>query len=634
MANNKSKTTSKNKTKQNAKGKQNQKKTNPWMIVLIICAAVAFMLVLALIVINVAKPAPEPPIAQDDSWQKVLDAGVLQVATSADYPPFTYYNDDYVIDGFDPALIEEIGKKLGVQVEISDYAFEGLGATLKVGQADAIIAAISVTPEREALADFSNIYYVGQDGILALSDSGIGTITNVSQMAGQRVGVQRFSVYEKWAQETLVDGGIIHADQLFVYAKPEHAVDDLKMGRLDLVILDLQPATAALALGDLKLAGQGLSQQRFAIAVPHGANTLKAEINRALLTLQNEGKVNQLISTYLGLKPEDVIPPPTPEPTPEACIDAMEFVKDLSYDDEDLTNFPKIDPGESFQKGWRIKNSGSCTWTGSYFLKYVKGSDPAAQMQGQPTAVKGDVEPGQTYDVYVDLIAPQNAGKYVGYWQMHNAINKPFGQTIWVAVKVVSTEPEMPTETTAPSATPTNPPEPTATVTQVPTETEVPPQPTATATLEPTATEVPPQPTATEKPGSDLLNTTWVLANYLADLEDDELTEPIEDLEVSLLFEENDTFNGNAGCNNYNGRYVTNGLQIILDDFSVSRLICEEPAGVMEQETLFLRLMESVEEYRFNEDEQLEFIIYVINESNQREEKILLVFNDLQAMLR
>jgi polar amino acid transport system substrate-binding protein len=611
-------------------GKEAEKKTNPWLIVLVICAALAAVLILVLIAINIAPAEPPPPlVAEDDSWQKVKEAGLLRVATSADYPPFSFYNDNYQIDGFDPALIREIGDKLGVSVEISDFAFDGLASVLHVGQADVAIAALSVTPEREAVVDFSNVYYVGQDGILAQRDSDVGPITNPGQFAGLRVGVQRLSVYQNWAQTNLVDAGIISQDMLFVYAKPEHAVDDLRQGRLDVVILDLQPATAALASGDLKLAGQGLHQQRFAIAVPQGANMLKAEINRALVELQNSGEITELAGIYLGLKPEDVIPPPTPEPTLEPCVDAMAFVEDLNYDDEDLTNFPDLDPGESFQKGWRIKNSGTCTWTNAYFIKFVNGNNSAAQMQGQPTVIQGEVKPGQNYDMYVDLVAPEIPGRYVGYWQMFNDKNQAFGKTVWVAIEVISTEPEQPTATVTPeaSATPTSEPEPTATVTPAPptaTATEVPP--------EPTATEVPPEPTPTEKPGSDLRDMTWVVAGYLADIEDEELTEPIPDTRIELVFNEEDNYNGNAGCNTYNGRYVTDGIKIILTAGSSTKLLCNEPAGIMEQEDLYLSLLTQVEEYRINEDEQLEFIRYVQNENNEREEKILLVFDGLQAV--
>lgn len=595
----------------------------PWIFIPIIyCLFLATVAILG-ISCNVLKPAssePAPsPIAQDNSWDNVRKAGVLKVATSADYPPFSYYNNEHKIEGFDPALIQEIGSILGVEVEITDYAFDGLASALRVGQADVVIAALSVTPEREDLIDFTNVYYVGEDGILSRNDSSIESITNPEQMAGMQIGVQRLSVYQDWVQEKLIDTGIISQNDLFVYSKPEHAVGDLRLKRLDLVIMDLQPATAVLSLGDLALAGQGLYQQRYAIAIPQGDNTLQAVINRALIILQNEGKVNELAGIYLGLKPEDLIPPPTPkptqDPTPEICIDAMEIVKDLNYNDKDLTKFPKIDPKEAFQKGVRIKNTGSCTWVNGYFIKYVHGNTSTARMRGIPTAIKGKVEPGQTYDMYVNLVAPKEAGKYVGYWQMFNDDNEAFGQTISVAVKVRSTSTVEPTVTATAAAT--------ATPTLEPTE------PVPTTTPEPTATEVPIEPTPTSEPGSDLRDATWILSGYRADFYDEELTEPIQEVIVNLFFDGSDAVSGIAGCNTYNGRYVTNGKQIIFKGFAVTQMFCENPEGIMDQEALFLSLLESSEEYRFNGDDQLELILFIMNENNELEEKIILVFDDL-----
>jgi len=554
-----------------------------------------------------------PPAAQDDSWEKVQAAGVLRVATSADYPPFSYQNQDYIIDGFDPALIRAIGDKLGVQVQITDYAFDGLGAALEVGQADVAIAAISMSPERGTVVDFSNVYYVGKDGILARVDSGIDRIDQIPQFGGKRVGVQRRSVYEAWAQKNLVGYQVIPQDMLFTYAKPEHAVNDLKLGRLDVVIMDLQPAVQTLADADIKLVGEGLNQQLLAIALPKGADSLKAQIDQALLTLQNEGRVTQLAQTYLGLRPEDIIPPPAPEPTHAPCVDAMQFVDDLNYDDKDLTDFPVLDPGKTFQKGWRIKNTGSCTWNNAYFIKYVRGSDPAAQMGGQPTIIKSEVGLGQTYDMYVDLFAPKVAGKYVGYWQMHNASGVPFGPTIWVAIEVRDTSPGEPTATATveASATPPVPPSP------EPTATDVPP------------TAVPPEPT--EEPGSDLWDVTWVLEEYRVNIEDKELIEPIPDIDLNLNFEKDGRFTGFAGCNTFSGRYVTDGTKIIFKDFLVTSLACEQPAGIMDQEAKYLQWLERVEEYRLDDDEKhLEFIVYVI-ENNQRVEKIMLRFYDLRV---
>jgi len=550
------------------------------------------------------------PAAEDDSWEKVQAAGILRVATSADYPPFSYQNQDFMIDGFDPALIRAIGDKLGVQVQITDYAFEGLGAVLDVGQADVAIAAISMSPERGTVVDFSNVYYVGKDGILARANSGIERIDQIPQFSGKRVGVQKRSVYEAWAQKSLVGYQVIPQDMLFTYAKPEHAVNDLKLGRLDVVIMDLQPAVQMLADPDLKLVGEGLNQQLLAVALPKGADTLRAQIDQALLALQNEGRVTQLAQTYLGLRPEDVIPPPTPEPTEQPCVDAMQFVDDLNYDDQNLTDFPVLDPGKAFQKGWRIKNTGTCDWSSAYFIKYVNGSDPAAQMGGQPTIVKNVVKPGQTYDMFVDLFAPKLAGKYVGYWQMHNANGVPFGQTIWVAIEVRDTSPGEPTPTATVEASATPPPPPTATA---------------------TATEVPPTPEPTEEPGSDLRDVTWVLEEYRVNVEDDELTKPIPDIDLTLNFGEDGNFNSFAGCNTFSGRYVTDGVQIIFRDFLGTQLACEQPEGIMEQETLYRQWLERTEEYRLDQAKQhLELIIYVI-ENNQRVEKVMMRFYDLRV---
>jgi polar amino acid transport system substrate-binding protein len=603
-------------------GEKKKKSAWPWIL-----GIFAVLLIGSVVLLVLSQQAPETAV--DESWERVKLAGVLRVATSADYQPFSYFNQDFKIDGFDPALIREIGNRLGIQVEITDFAFEGLNAVLQNDQADVAIAAISVSPEREAVVDFSNIYFIGDDGVLARSDSGLAPITDVNQLAGLAVGVQRGTVYEKWAQETLVGSNLISQDQLFSYVRPEQAVDDLKASLLHVVILDRQPAIKFLSDPDLVLAGERLNQQRLAIALPAGSQALQSVINQALLDLQNEGRINQLVQDYLGLQPEDIIPPPI-------CFDSMTFIRDINLDDEDLTVFPEFNPGEAFQKGWQVKNTGTCTWSEGTFIKFVRGNDPAAQMGGQPTVISGRVEPDETYDLYVNLVAPQQAGKFVGYWQMHNAQGVPFGQTIWVAIQVpgIPPEPTEPTEPQPPTPTLTEteaPPEPTETdLPPEPTETEVPPEPTETEVPpEPTETEAPPEPT--EEPGADLLDFTWVLDSYLLEEEDEDLTEAIEDVEVLLVFEESRTVSGNTGCNNFSGRFVTDGTAIIIEDLLYSRIFCEEPEGLMDQEDRFLEWLEQVEEYRIILDEEdherLEMFITVM-EGDREVEKVLLVFFD------
>ncbi len=188
------------------------------------------------------KAAPtQPPAATDNSWDKVQQAGVLRVGTSADYEPYEYYNDKFQLDGFDIALIKAIGEKLGVKVDLNDYAFDGLPGVVALDQADVAIAALSVTPERQAIADFSNVYFAGSDGVLARPDADAGKIKDTAALAAVRLGVQDKSVYETMAQDKLIDTGIMPKENLFVYSDITRAVSDLKAKRIDAVWLDRPP---------------------------------------------------------------------------------------------------------------------------------------------------------------------------------------------------------------------------------------------------------------------------------------------------------------------------------------------------------------------------------------------------------
>jgi ABC-type amino acid transport substrate-binding protein len=384
----------------------------------------------------------QPTTAAQDDWSRIQAAGKLIVGTAAEYAPFTYFDNAGKLNGFDIALIRDLANRLGLSVEITDFAFEGLVDAVQIGQIDASIAAMSISPDRLALIDFTNLYYLGTDGVLARKSSNVKTITSPEQMAGYRVAVQRETVYEEWAQQYLVDPGIITSDQLFVYDKSENAVRDMRENRVDLVLLDDVPAQKYIS-NDVALVGAGLATQQFAIGVRKGS-TLLAQLNRVLADARADGTIDRLAQEYLKVElPEVTQPTPTPAPTQTApeCVYAMQFVRDLNYDDENMDYPPELEPGERFEKGWRIRNSGSCEWNSSFYLSYARGNVPAAQMNGVPVAIPGTVEPGDTLDIYVDLIAPSYPGVYQGFWQMVSPNGKRFGQTIWVGIEVPGAEP-------------------------------------------------------------------------------------------------------------------------------------------------------------------------------------------------
>lgn len=407
-----------------------------------------------------APPAATPaPPAEVDDLSRIRASGTLSVGVSADYPPYTFYNSDFQIDGFEPALIADLVERIGVKADLNDFAFDGLLAALQLGQVDAVIAALSVTPERRELVDFTNVYYIGADAVLGRANTSL--IRSVTDLARRRVGVQRGSVYATYLQRNLVESGLSSPSDIFQYSDVNAAMRDLQDGKLDYVMLDRLPARtfAANSNNSLVVVAENLNPQRFAIAVRKGSN-LRAALNDALVKAQNEGKVADLIEKYLGIARDEIepVPPPEPEPTPTPvppgptptpapapCVNGTRFVADLSVPDG-----TRFQPGQSFQKGWRLQNSGNCDWAASFFLGFAFGNTPAAQMSGQPTRVGRVVPPGQTTDINVNLVAPAQPGTYQGFWQMHDANGVPFGERVWVQIVV----PGAPTPVPPPPPTP------------------------------------------------------------------------------------------------------------------------------------------------------------------------------------
>lgn len=108
----------------------------------------------------------------------------------------------------------------------------------------------------------------------------------------------------------------------------------------------------------------------------------------------------------------------TTAPVSSGTNDA-EFVLDVTVPDG--TTFA---PGAAFRKTWRLRNAGTSTWTTGYSLVFSSGTQ-----MGAPASVPlpAEVPPGETADISVDLVAPNESGEYVGYFLLRSAAGTNFG---------------------------------------------------------------------------------------------------------------------------------------------------------------------------------------------------------------
>lgn len=236
-----------------------------------------------------------PAAAEDGKLAAIKAAGKLVVGTSADYAPYESVDADGNFVGYDMDLIRAIGEKLGVEVEIQDMPFDSLIAAVQEGKIDAVIAAMQATAERDEQVDFTIPYRMTKDAFVAAGDSTL-VIEKPEDAAGKSIGAQTGTVQEGWIQDTLVGAGLTAADQVFSYERADQAALDVANGRIELLLMDAEPSIALAEETGLKilLITELTTEGGKSIAIPDGAADLKAELDRIIQELIDDGTVQKI----------------------------------------------------------------------------------------------------------------------------------------------------------------------------------------------------------------------------------------------------------------------------------------------------------------------------------------------------
>jgi len=241
----------------------------------------------------------QPKAASEEGYLGTIkEKGTLVVGTSADYPPYESVDEAGNFIGFDVDLITEIGKRMGVTVEVKDMAFDALIAAVQEKKVDVVIAAMQSSPERDEKVDFSIPYHYQKDAFIVGGDSTLVLNTAVDA-AGHSIGVQTGTIQETWVLENLVPKGTTE-DQIFRYERVDQGALDVSAGRVEILFINADPAQkladelglkVALVTSETVIGGQS-------IALPEGEATLKAELDKYIQELEDEGFTNQLLEKW------------------------------------------------------------------------------------------------------------------------------------------------------------------------------------------------------------------------------------------------------------------------------------------------------------------------------------------------
>lgn len=169
--------------------------------------------------------------ADDDSLQKILDAGKMVVGGDVYYPPMAFLDGENIV-GFDVDLAREVCKRMGVELEYIGIDWDSKEMELSSGNIDCIWNGMSMTEERIDAMYFAKPYIANQMIVIVADNSGI---TKVADLDGKIVGMQKGSS----AVEAFYGNPISEkAKEAVEYADNQAAYLDLKAGRIDALVVD------------------------------------------------------------------------------------------------------------------------------------------------------------------------------------------------------------------------------------------------------------------------------------------------------------------------------------------------------------------------------------------------------------
>ena len=219
-----------------------------------------------------------------------VEAGKLTMATNATFPPYEMTTDSGEIEGIDVDTAKAIAEKLGLELQIDDMDFDAALLSVQQGKADIVMAGVTVTDERKAVMDFSDSYATGIQSIIVPNGS---DIASPDDLAGKKIGTQRGTTGYIYCSDDFGDDAVVAYDDGLT------AVQALKNGQVDAVVIDNAPATEYVAANPgLVILDTSYAEEDYAIGMAKGS-ALEDAVNAALEELKADGTLQSIVDKYI-----------------------------------------------------------------------------------------------------------------------------------------------------------------------------------------------------------------------------------------------------------------------------------------------------------------------------------------------
>ena len=223
-----------------------------------------------------------------------------KISSDSSFAPFVFQNDQSKYTGIDMELIKAIAKDQGFTLEISNPGFDAAVSDVQNGNADGMIAGMTVTDARKATFDFSDPYYT-TNSILAVQDS--STISSYEDLKGKTVGVKNGTASQTFLEENKSKYGY----KIKTFSDGASMYDSLNSGSVAAIMDDEPVIKYAIKQGrKFKTPIEGTPSGQIAFAVQKDSNPELIEMfNNGLANLKESGQYQKILDKYLSSDSEE-----------------------------------------------------------------------------------------------------------------------------------------------------------------------------------------------------------------------------------------------------------------------------------------------------------------------------------------
>jgi len=220
----------------------------------------------------------------------------LMIATDANWAPFSYIDDDGVMQGFDVEVGREIAKRMGVEARFITPAWDVITSGNWNMRWDVSVGSMTPTASRSEVLNFPAVYYYTPASFAVHSDS---TLT-VPQLSGKTICTTAASTWEMYLQGNLdmLDAPAFTYDvtpgTITSLVDGAACLDDLRLGagvRNDGMIDSMPMILEAIDAGyPVKIIGDPAFYEPLSLATDKGNNDpeLDAELARIIAEMQKD----------------------------------------------------------------------------------------------------------------------------------------------------------------------------------------------------------------------------------------------------------------------------------------------------------------------------------------------------------